>query len=187
MRRWEGRAGLGSRRLKGLTLAQIAERVTKPFGVMVVVPAPAGAPLPDVQIQQGETVHALIERLARAAGLLVTDDAQGRLVLTRAGYGPRTRAAGALVQGQNILAAAAELDTSEVFSDYEVKAHNPPPDDPADWGHENGAANGASHAVTQRIGREYICLIESLRVGGPAPSSSLRSGGRLALCGPTAG
>src|SRR5262245_16365764 len=187
MRRWEGRAGLGSRRLKGLTLAQIAERVTKPFGVMVVVPAPAGAPLPDVQIQQGETVHALIERLARAAGLLVTDDAQGRLVLTRAGYGPRTRAAGALVQGQNILAAAAELDTSAVFSEYEVKAHNPPPDDPADWGQGDGAANGGGDEGPHLIGREYVCRIVSPRVGGPAPSSSRRSGGRLALCGPPAG
>jgi prophage tail gpP-like protein len=116
--------------LKGLTVPEVAKKLAKPFGIEVVTEAPAGEPLPDVQLQQGETAHAVVERLSRVQEVLVSDDARGRLVLARAGA---KRAGGPLVQGQNILAGRAELDASQQFSEYVVKGQRPNLDDRADW------------------------------------------------------
>jgi prophage tail gpP-like protein len=86
-------------------------------------------PLQDVQVQQGETCHALLERLARLQGLLITDTADGRLALTRVGS---RVAETALVQGSNILGASAELDASQRFSEYTVKGQRANTDDRED-------------------------------------------------------
>jgi len=75
-----------------------------------------------VQVQQGETCFAVIERLSRLQALLVTDDANGALVITRAGSG---RAATTLRHGKNILSASANLDHSKRFSEIVVKAQRP--------------------------------------------------------------
>lgn len=105
----------------GMTVGQIARILAQPFGIEVVVNNQT-PPEPEVQVQQGETCFALIERLSRVHELLVTDDALGRLVLTRAGSG---RATTNLVHGENILSASADLDHSKRFSDYIVKAQRP--------------------------------------------------------------
>jgi prophage tail gpP-like protein len=114
---------------KQLTLLEIAERLLAPFGLSVeltdVIDLVLG-PLADVQIQQGETCHAVIERLCRLQGLLVCDGPGGTLRLTRAG---RRRAQGALVQGENILSASATLDVSERHSEYTVKGQRANTDD----------------------------------------------------------
>jgi prophage tail gpP-like protein len=60
----------------------------------------------------------VIERHARPLGILVTDDAQGRLVLTRAGA---ERNAGGLALGANILFASAEFSQAERYTHYVVK------------------------------------------------------------------
>jgi prophage tail gpP-like protein len=128
---------------KQLSLLEIAERLAKPFGLSIspsagmategprpypefVGPMP---PLQDVQVQQGETCHALLERLARLRGLLITDTADGQLALTRVGS---RVAATALVQGANILGASAELDASQRFSEYTVKGQRANTDDRED-------------------------------------------------------
>jgi prophage tail gpP-like protein len=128
---------------KQLSLLEIAERLAKPFGLTIspsagmategprpypefVGPMP---PLHDVQVQQGETCHALLERLARLRGLLITDTADGQLALTRVGS---RVAATALVQGANILGASAELDASQRFSEYTVKGQRANTDDRED-------------------------------------------------------
>jgi prophage tail gpP-like protein len=131
---------LDAGQLQGLTLPQIAERVAKPLGIQIAYNAPAGEALPDVQIQQGETVHALLERLSRLPGVLVSDDEGGRLVFTRPGA---RRAAGKLVQGQNIVAASAEFDWTDRGSQYIVKAHNTNPNDAADWDPASGDGGDA--------------------------------------------
>lgn len=106
---------------KGMTVGAIARTLAEPFGIEVVVEF-EGPPEPEVQVQQGETCFALVERLSRLQELLVTDDALGRLVLTRAGAGQSTTA---LRHGVNILAASADLDDSRRFSEYVVKAQRP--------------------------------------------------------------
>jgi prophage tail gpP-like protein len=106
---------------RGLTVGEIARQLAKPFGVGVKV-VHDGEPEAEVQVQQGETVFALVERLCRLQALLVTDDASGNLVLTRAGGG---RASTALRHGQNILTASSNLDQSKRYSDVIVKAQRP--------------------------------------------------------------
>lgn len=96
-------------------------------------------PLEDVQVQQGETCHALLERLARVRGLLITDTAEGNLALTSVG----TRiAATALVQGDNILGASATIDASQRYSQYIVKGQRANTDDRIDRKDTTGAGDG---------------------------------------------
>lgn len=107
--------------LKGLNLRQVAELLAEPFKLQVLAEE-EGEPVPEVQVQQSETCFALVERLARLQELLVTDDAVGNLVLTRAG---NKQADTALVFGENVKEAQADLDDSKRFSDYIVKAQRP--------------------------------------------------------------
>jgi prophage tail gpP-like protein len=111
---------------KQLSLLDIASRLAAPFGIPVDALAAIGGPLADVQIQQGETVHAVIERLCRLQGLLVSDGPAGLLTLARAGT---RRAITPLRQGGNILAGHAELDASQRHSEYVVKGQRANTDD----------------------------------------------------------
>jgi prophage tail gpP-like protein len=106
---------------RGLTVGEIAKQLAQPFNVEVNV-INDGQPEAEVQVQQGETIFALVERLCRLQALLVTDDANGRLVITRAGSG---RATTTLRHGSNILSASAELDQSKRYSECLVKAQRP--------------------------------------------------------------
>jgi prophage tail gpP-like protein len=105
---------------KDYDLAQIARALCAPFGVPVRIDegVDIGAPFPDVQVQQGETVFELLDRLASLRGVLLTDGPDGALVVTVAG---RRRASGALVQGVNVLEASATLAHRERYSRYVVK------------------------------------------------------------------
>ena len=107
--------------LTGLTLRAVAEVLAEPFRLQVLAEE-EGEPVPEVQVQQSEACFRLVERLARLQELLVTDDAEGRLVLTRAG---NKRTDTALIFGVNIKAAHGDLDDSHRFSDYIVKAQRP--------------------------------------------------------------
>ena len=77
-----------------------------------------GAAVAGHTVQPGETVHEFVARLAEKRGLLVTDDALGRLVLTRVGTG---KASTAIVRGGNVLSGSAKHDASKVFSEYAVR------------------------------------------------------------------
>jgi prophage tail gpP-like protein len=106
---------------RGLTVGAITKKLAEPFKLTVRV-LNDGAPEAEVQVQQGETNFALVERLSRLQELLVTDDKDGNLVLTRAGTG---RATAELRHGENILSASADLDHSKRFSEVHVKAQRP--------------------------------------------------------------
>jgi prophage tail gpP-like protein len=106
----------------GYTLAAIARSICALFKIEVVVETDAAEVIvADAKLQRSETAWTFLERLCRPAGVLACDDAQGRLVLTRAGA---TRAAGALVQGKNILRATAVIDVHRRHSDYIVKGQH---------------------------------------------------------------
>lgn len=103
----------------GLTLARIAARLAKPFGIEVVAGATAPA-LPIAAAHHGETVWKLVERLARQQELLVMDDTEGRLVLDRLGS---QRADDSLVHpSAGLLSIEISRDISQRFSEYRVKA-----------------------------------------------------------------
>jgi prophage tail gpP-like protein len=154
----DGAAIVPGGQFKQLSLLEIAERLALPFGIPVDALAAIGAPLADVQIQQGETCYAVLERLCRMQGLLVCDGPAGLLSLTRVGS---RRAAGALVQGENILGASAELDASQRFSQYIVKGQRANTDDridrpataaPADGAEDRGSGSAAGDTVRACVG-----------------------------------
>ena len=70
-------------------------------------------------VQDGETVIAAIQRLGQLRAFLVTDDALGRLHLTRAGA---AETATALVVGQNVISGSASVDVSGRFTEYRCKS-----------------------------------------------------------------
>jgi len=116
---------------KNLTPGQMARMLAAPFGIEVVSDYD-GEPIPDAQVQQGETCFALLERVSRLQEILLTDDQDGRLVLTRAGAG---QCSSVIEQGVNILIASAEHDDSERFSEYIVLAQRPGTKTVDDWSH----------------------------------------------------
>jgi prophage tail gpP-like protein len=106
---------------KGMTLEALARKLAEPFKIEVVAKV-TGEPIPEVQLQQGETCFGLIERLSRLQEYLITDDPDGRLILTRAG---NDRCSSTLKQGVNVAVAEAVYDDAHRFSDYMVKAQKP--------------------------------------------------------------
>ncbi|HHC6515879.1 TPA: phage baseplate assembly protein [Vibrio parahaemolyticus] len=104
------------------TLTQIATTVCKPFGIDVVVNTDVGAAFPRVQIEQGETPHELLARLARQRGVLLTSDTFGNLVITRRS---EESAGVSLILGENVKAARGRFSYRQRFSNFKVKAVGP--------------------------------------------------------------
>lgn len=101
-------------------LVQIARALSAPFGIDVISTL-ASSPKPEsVTIQRTETAFQFIERLARLSSVLVTDDEQGRLVLTTVS---QKRATDAILMGPggNVIRAEADLNDSRRFSTYIMK------------------------------------------------------------------
>lgn len=98
---------------------QIVRALAGPYGVEVVVEEDLGEKLPRFDLNEGELVGAAIQRLAQVRGFVATDDAAGRLVLTRGGAVGRADVD--LVVGENVLGGSGTLDASGVFSEYRIK------------------------------------------------------------------
>lgn len=103
-------------------LDKIARAVCSPFGVNVVVTADVGDAIPDAMLEKAETAYEFLEKLCGLQGVLAFDDEKGNLVLAQAGA---SSASGALTEGQNILAASAELRSDIRFQKYVVLAQAP--------------------------------------------------------------
>jgi len=101
------------------TLTQIAEVVCKPFGIKVIVNTDAGEPFQRIQIEQGETPHELLSRLAKQRGVLLTSDTFGNLVVTRAS---KEKAGVSLILGENVLAARGRFSWRQRYSNFTIKA-----------------------------------------------------------------
>lgn len=105
--------------LAGLDLAEVARKVAKPFGIEVDA-RDTGPTFAVAAAHHGESAWKLIERLARQRQLLVMDDTEGRLVLTRLGA---ERATDELVHpSDGLLKVKSHRDQSRRFSEYKVKA-----------------------------------------------------------------
>ncbi len=103
------------------TLAQIARALAATYSVEVVAAADPAAVIPRVVAQTGESVVAVLERAARLRAVILTDDAQGRLVLTQAGT---DEASDALEQPGNILAGAGRFSAADLYTDYVCKGQH---------------------------------------------------------------
>jgi prophage tail gpP-like protein len=115
----------------GLTLAEIAGLICGKFdGLGVDVRTDVGQPFARFAVQPGETAYSCLDRAAKQRGVLLTTDPDGRLALSARGVFERT--GDALVQGRNILAASANFDMRDRFSEYTVNGQTPAFDDGAD-------------------------------------------------------
>lgn len=112
----------------GLDVLAISKKVCAPFGISVSLQA--GVTLPPapkrVVINPGDTVHDVIDRACRLAGVFAISDPDGNLVITKAGTA-QTRSN--LIEGQNILTARAVFDASARYRRYIVNAQLQADDD----------------------------------------------------------
>ncbi len=115
-------------------IEKVAKDLAATYGVTVRAEVDTGDKIKRHRTQRGESVYDAIERMARLRALLVTDNADGELLLTRAGQFAETKAGvvvfsetgtadaiTALVVGENILAGSVAFDVSERFSEYRIK------------------------------------------------------------------
>jgi prophage tail gpP-like protein len=103
------------------SIADIASDLCAPFGVQVLDQTNAGK-VTRFAIDPGETVHEVLVRLSRVAGVLVVASAD-MLVFTRSTGTDRTRTV--LRYGQNLLSGRRETDLRDRFSEYSFYAQTP--------------------------------------------------------------
>lgn len=148
-----------SGQFQGYGLAQIARSICALFNIQVVVDpsaaAAASTAFADATIERCETAFTFLERLGRLSAVLLTDDEQGRLVLTRAGS---ARAAGALLQGGNIQAADGVLSSRGRHSHYIVKGQHALGAGVASWGGAGGVGSSAPPAGSVQTQMQAVAL-----------------------------
>lgn len=103
---------------RGRKLEQIAKELIEPFGIELKIVGDTGAPFKKFALQQGETVFAAIERMARYRGLVAWSTGDGTLTIGNPDNGLRI---GLLVEGDNVLDAFGRREQADRYSDYIVK------------------------------------------------------------------
>lgn len=111
---------------KNADLLTIANDIADPFGVTVkvldgVILDEVLEPFRKWAIEDEETAHECIQRLAKMRGLFLTSDAGRNILVSRAG--PR-RTSSSIVYGTNVIRANASRRFSERHSYYLVKSQN---------------------------------------------------------------
>lgn len=109
----------GSGQFTSQTLLQIAVIVCTPFDITVINETDVGDAFKRVMVEQGETVHEFLSRLAQQRGVLLTTNGLGQLVITRASA---ERGEVMLKLGINIKAGRGRFSRKHRFSQYIVKA-----------------------------------------------------------------
>ncbi|MDH4122368.1 MAG: hypothetical protein OEV94_11765 [Deltaproteobacteria bacterium] len=110
-------AELDGGHLTGQNIHQIANTLASRYAVPVDLFAGPGEPFGVVAVHPGETNFALLERLARQRGLLLTSDPEGDLRITKPG---KEISAGSLIEGENVLSAKYTRSLTERYSVYLV-------------------------------------------------------------------
>ena len=159
-------AASDSGQFKGLTVEAIASKLSKPFGITVLSQVETGVVISDHQIQPGESVFASLDRVAKARQILITDDADGNVVLTSPGGGGA--ASSAIELGVNVLSANAGFDYSDVYSKYQVKGQR----SGSDNSYGTNASQSLGTAVDGSIARTRLLII---RQQGQADSATCQA------------
>lgn len=103
---------------KNIPTSEIIAALAKPYGIAVRDDAGIATKPANHTVNPGETVVESINRLITKDNIILTDDANGNLVITEAGASGRC--SDALVLGENILSGDSKFDFSKRFSDYVV-------------------------------------------------------------------
>lgn len=103
----------------GTPALAVLQKLASPFGVTVAVaPGLTLGRLPEkVTVNPGDSVFSVMETICRKLGVLAVSDGAGGVLIMRPGS---TRAATALVEGENILSGSAAFDASGRFRRYLV-------------------------------------------------------------------
>ncbi|EFZ56102.1 bacteriophage Mu P family protein [Escherichia coli LT-68] len=107
---------------KNRTLEQIARDLCAPYGVTVrweLSDKESSAAFPGFTLDHSETVYEALVRASRARGVLMTSNAAGELVFSRAA----STATDELVLGENLLTLDFEENFRDRFSEYIVKGY----------------------------------------------------------------
>ncbi|EIM2765438.1 baseplate protein [Escherichia coli] len=107
---------------KNRTLEQIARDLSAPYGVTVrweLSDKESSAAFPGFTLDHSETVYEALVRASRARGVLMTSNAAGELVFSRAA----STATDELVLGENLLTLDFDEDFRDRFSEYIVKGY----------------------------------------------------------------
>lgn len=149
--------------------AEVARKLAGQYGIEVVEEAAAGSAMVEHQIKPGETAFESLDRVARARQVLLTDNAEGALVI--ASPGSAGRASDALVLGENVLSASAGFDFSEVYSQYVAKGQVGRAGNDADFGDDSAAiaAQQRGQASDNSIKRRRVLIV---RQSGHADSAT---------------
>ncbi|MBJ7537160.1 phage baseplate assembly protein [Marinomonas transparens] len=137
-------SGAGQQFQLGQSLTDIANTLCQPFGIQVSVAdsATSAANEPfksDQMLDLGQPIWEFLEGLARLKAVLLASDADGNLVITRAGA---KMADVALVLGENIKTASSTFSDRSVFSEYSVYGQQA----------KNPSTNQDAKAITQNKG-----------------------------------
>jgi prophage tail gpP-like protein len=145
---------LGRWEFLGVPLLTFAKRLCDPFGIEVEIQPGLTLPKPAAKltIDPGDTVFEALERACRLAAVLPVSDGLGGLLLTRTGS---TRCTTALVEGENILGAAADYDVSGRFRRYVVLGQRAGSDN--DYGSAVAAVKGEAQDLN--VGRAARTLV----------------------------
>jgi prophage tail gpP-like protein len=110
---------------KLLDIVTLANKFTLPFGIAATADTDIGKPFEKFTVKQGETIFELLQRAAELRGLFLHSTEVGGLLITnRASVASQLRAVTPLVQGVNILEAAAVYDNTDRYQTYIVKGQS---------------------------------------------------------------
>ena len=103
--------------ISGANALEVASKLAEPYGITVVqYPGLAQPkPIPQFNLNYGDTAQALIDRVCTYSGLLYYEDEGGDLVLAQVGT---TKAASGFVFGQNVERFSVRNSMAGRFSDY---------------------------------------------------------------------
>lgn len=144
---------LGKWELANLKADAIVRKIAAQFSIDVSL-AP-GVTVPAARdrfaLNPGETAFEAIDRICRLSGLLPVSDGEGGLILTRTGT---TQCVTALVQGQNILEAGGDFDSTKRFRKIIVRGSGAGSDDAS--GETVAAVTAEATDAGARAGRVLV-------------------------------
>jgi len=148
--------GQRAREWKERSLGQIAMDLARPYGINVRDDANVGKSFASQAIEPGQTAYEFLEKLARQRAVRFISDADGTLVITRAGT---KRISTPLQLGINIMSAGGRFSVRDRFHKYTVIGQRPG----TDWNNTDAAADQQASEIDADVRevREQVILAEN--------------------------